>query len=57
MEAYLRGFVLLEYFIGYDLVRVCFKPPGIGVRGPGTLRGVSNLIFARATGNRGRRLL
>ena len=34
----------VEYFIGYDLVRICLSPPGIGVRGPALVGGDSNLM-------------
>ncbi len=50
MWADLRGFILVEYFIGYDFVRMCLSAPGIGVRGPGVLGGDSNLIFASGRG-------
>jgi hypothetical protein len=45
VHADLRGFILVEYFIGYDFVRMFLIAPGTGVRGPGLIMGDSNLIF------------
>jgi hypothetical protein len=45
VHADLRGFILVEYFIGYDFVRMFLRAPGTGVRGPGLIIGDSNLIF------------
>ena len=50
----LRGFILVECFIGYDFVRMCLIAPGTGVRGPGLMRGDSNLIFAIDCGTGGK---